>query len=533
MIRASRIDDDEWKRDLLLHYAGPSVQELFDTLPEVPGINERGPLLNVEHYTPNMTAYDEAKSKLNDFFLPKENSTYERHLLRQMKPRTGENIDAFTIRLRVQAERCGFGDGAEENIKDQIIEKCESTKLRRELLKQGDVNLDQVLGIAKIFETVSQQEKSFAGVGELKSQDVNKIETTYGKRKKFDAPKQFECHRCGYFGHVAKDDSCPAKGKLCNKCGGKDHFQKKCRSKQSRNESRKTNSNPRFESRVNINNTDMGHKNDQMNVVKHIADEQTEYVFNITTLDGNVEIRCEIGGVTVSAVIDSGSKYNLLSESNWERLKEKKINVSNQRREASMVFKAYGGQSLQLIGVFTATVKLSDASLSTEFYVIKGNGKILIGRDTAMAMGVLKIGMPVNKVEVNAESKKLGTIRDIIVDIPIKADAVPVVQPYRRIPVALEKVVDNKLDNLLEQGVIEAVNEPAKWISPIVVVPKGNDGDVRICVDMRRANEAVERENHPLPTLEDFLPHLAKAKVFSRLDVKNAFHQVGDVSDDI
>lgn len=112
-------------------------------------------------------------------------------------------------------------------------------------------------------------------------------------------------------------------------------------------------------------------------------------------------------------------------------------------------------------------------------------------------------------------------------DIPIKPDAVPVAQPYRRIPVALEKTVDKKLDELLEQGVIEPVNGPAKWISPVVVVPKGSDGDVRICVDMRRANEAVERENHPLPTFEDFLPHLAKAKVFSRLDVKNAFHQVG------
>nr|XP_029732539.1 uncharacterized protein LOC115268569 [Aedes albopictus] len=130
MIRASRVDDEEWKRDLLLHYAGSSVQQLFDTLPEVPGIEMRGPLLNIEHYTPNMTSYEEARAKLNEFFLPKENSTYERHLLRQMKQRSGENIDAFTIRLRVQAERCGFGDRVEENIKDQIIQNCQSATLR-------------------------------------------------------------------------------------------------------------------------------------------------------------------------------------------------------------------------------------------------------------------------------------------------------------------------------------------------------------------------------------------------------------------
>lgn len=34
------------------------------------------------------------------------------------------------------------------------------------------------------------------------------------------------------------------------------------------------------------------------------------------------------------------------------------------------------------------------------------------------------------------------------------------------------------------------------------------DGDIRLCVDMRRANQVVERENHSLPTMEDILPHL-------------------------
>lgn len=531
MIRASRIDDEDWKKDLLLHYAGPSVQQLFDTFPEMPGIDVRGPLLNIEQYVPNMTSYEEARAKLNEFFLPKENSTYERHLLRQMKQRAGESVDAFTIRLRVQAERCGFGDRVEENVKDQIIQNCQSAALRRDLLKRGDASLEEVLSVAKVFETVAQQEKSFGG-GEMKAHvdDVNKIDAApYGKRRKFNEPMQprvqLECHRCGYFGHIAKDDRCPAKRKTCNKCGGRDHFAKKCRTKQPQNESMKVGGNQKYGHQRYPDKADR--KEEQTNMVKHIADEQVEYIFNLTTPDSNGEVKCEIGGVPVSAVIDSGSRYNLLSQTNWEQLKDKKVIVSNQRREATMVFKAYGGQSLSLIGVFTATIKLGNLSETADFYVVKGTGKILIGRDTAMAMGVLKIGVPVNEVEVDAECDKLGTIKDIVVDIPMKPDAIPVVQPYRRIPVALEKMVDKKLDELLRQGVIEPVNEPAKWISPVVVVPKKDEGDVRICVDMRRANEAVERENHPLPTFEDFLPHLAKAKVFSRLDVKNAFHQVG------
>ena len=35
------------------------------------------------------------------------------------------------------------------------------------------------------------------------------------------------------------------------------------------------------------------------------------------------------------------------------------------------------------------------------------------------------------------------------------------------------------------------------WLKP--------EGDIRVCVDMRRANEAVERERHPIPKNEEVL----------------------------
>lgn len=85
--------------------------------------------------------------------------------------------------------------------------------------------------------------------------------------------------------------------------------------------------------------------------------------------------------------------------------------------------------------------------------------------------------------------------------------------------------MDEKIADLLEKGIIEKV-EFSNWISPLVVVPKDNGNDVRICVDMRRANEVIAREKHPLPTFDDFLPELGGAQLFSKVDVKSAFHQV-------
>lgn len=107
----------------------------------------------------------------------------------------------------------------------------------------------------------------------------------------------------------------------------------------------------------------------------------------------------------------------------------------------------------------------------------------------------------------------------------MNTEVTPVAQPHRKVPIHLEDKVEAKLDEMLKQGIIEEVNEPCRWISPMVVVPKA-DGSIRICIDMRQANKAIARENHPLQTLDDIWPKLANATVFSCLDIKDAFHQV-------
>lgn len=98
-------------------------------------------------------------------------------------------------------------------------------------------------------------------------------------------------------------------------------------------------------------------------------------------------------------------------------------------------------------------------------------------------------------------------------------------QPYRRIPISLQEKVKKKLQELMEADIIEPVGKPSGWVSPMVPVLKEN-GDIRICIDMRRANAAIIRENHPLPTMDVLLPNFREARYFTKLDIKNAFHQV-------
>ena len=57
------------------------------------------------------------------------------------------------------------------------------------------------------------------------------------------------------------------------------------------------------------------------------------------------------------------------------------------------------------------------------------------------------------------------------------------------------------------------------------MVPKPTD-DIRFCVDMRKANRAIIRERHPIPTVDDVLCQLNGSSTFSKLVLKWGFHQI-------
>ena len=76
-----------------------------------------------------------------------------------------------------------------------------------------------------------------------------------------------------------------------------------------------------------------------------------------------------------------------------------------------------------------------------------------------------------------------------------------------------------------KQGIIASVTTPTAWVSSMVVVPKKN-GKLRICLDPKDLNQAIQREHYPLPTIEDVATRLHGAKVFTKLDVKSGFWHV-------
>ena len=78
---------------------------------------------------------------------------------------------------------------------------------------------------------------------------------------------------------------------------------------------------------------------------------------------------------------------------------------------------------------------------------------------------------------------------------------------------------------MVENDVIEDHTGPITWISNPVLVPKP-DGNLRITVDLRQVNKALEDPHLPIPRVDDILPMFSGKKIFSKLDLKTAFHQI-------
>ena len=125
----------------------------------------------------------------------------------------------------------------------------------------------------------------------------------------------------------------------------------------------------------------------------------------------------------------------------------------------------------------------------------------------------------------NMSVKGIGKYSKEKVKLHIKKEVKAVAQPHRRQPFHTRELMVEDLNSLLEQDIIEPAESPTPWISPIVVVPK-KDNKIRLCVDMRVANTAIERERFPLPTTQEIKHKLNGSKYFSKLDMNKGYHQL-------
>lgn len=100
--------------------------------------------------------------------------------------------------------------------------------------------------------------------------------------------------------------------------------------------------------------------------------------------------------------------------------------------------------------------------------------------------------------------------------------------PPRRLPLAYAPKVSEMLQEYEELGLIKRSESP--FCSPVVIVPK-KDGTLRMCCDYRRLNDITVPDSGPIPTFEEIRDALQGGKIFSKVDLRSGYWQMGLTSD--
>ena len=269
-------------------------------------------------------------------------------------------------------------------------------RIKEKTLQTGDViTLKNIIAEANALEAVSRQMEEFANKNKSTSQSVNKIESGSNKKKRVD--KKTGCGRCRNPKHTSQDCTCSAKEKECLKCGLKGHFRQYCRTRQPVKRKQEAENKRRTDQKK-------FRPNKKADTVSQVSETgEVDYVFHI---DDDVIVECKTGGVKVDILIDSGCKYNLITGDTWESMKNTQIKIYNQEKNPSKTFLTYGSNTpLKLKGSFEANLQVGGKSKSVTFYVVSNGPRNLLGNITAMSLGILKIGVDVNKIEERAFPK--------------------------------------------------------------------------------------------------------------------------------
>ena len=121
---------------------------------------------------------------------------------------------------------------------------------------------------------------------------------------------------------------------------------------------------------------------------------------------------------------------------------------------------------------------------------------------------------------------EIGLVKCNPVNIVLKGDAKPhCITAASMVPKPLHDAVKTELEHIEVLGITTKITEPTPWCAPMVPVFCKN-GKIHICVNLKRLNWSVTRENYTLPVLDDILHGLAGSTIISRLDAASGFWQI-------
>ena len=432
---------------IILNCAGPGIISAAKQFVYAEGEHEEDP--------------GELLKKIAAYCNPQKHESLDAYLFWNIDWKPGTSFDYFLTELRSKADPCNFGTMKDRLLRDKIIFSVPA-RLHQVLLRENPLTLDKAVQICRSFDASQTQSKQMHRqqdnvvykVAKREEAPTRQFNSARHFSKKVDADTVTDCRFCG-LRHKKVKSLCPAYGKTCSKCGGRNHFRVKCHSKVHKVQK---------DAESALSSTE-----EYLHAIKPKED-----VERLTAL-------LQVNDCQVRFELDTGANVNTIC---------KKFVRKEQVKPCFRTLTMWNKSAIHVAGETTLDIvnARSNDVCPVNFLVVNNDLQCLLGLDTVRRM---------NLVTVNSDA-------------------------------FIATVTDDNLGHLGYPSLTvdpAPISEPTQWVSQMAIVNKKN-GSLRICIDPQPLNTALKREHFKLPTLDDILPELHNAKVFSELDVSHAYWHV-------
>lgn len=502
------------KQHILLNALGVEGRRIYESLPDLPAPVPAGD-------APALDCFILTQRKLETHFGQPPNVVMERHHFFMRKQLHGENTLNFVANLRTLAQTCQFDHLQDSLIRDQMVRCCSDKKLTEKLLAIEDLSLDRTIKLMKAAELSNKQvqelEKPWnkVDVAAIKSPELKKAPPHEKKVPRPDKERKPPvCFRCGSLQHLANYFKCPGRSAQCQKCKRFGHLTKACKDG----------------AKVNL--VDLPQDQDQD------CPDSGSHMLQIKKLGSRYGpwVSLTLDGVVLPMMVDTGSAFSVLSKDVYIDLLKKDL---KDLTPTALTPTVYGDLPLTFLGKWTAVLQWNQTSVSADVYVVL-KGDTLLGWDQIVSLGLTIHPSKVNPIHCVSDQQtqlkeicrefptvfeeKIGKVKGYKCKIQLRPNAIPVVHKLRPVKRVLLKPLKEELTKLLKEGIIQEV-EGTDWISPLALATKAS-GEMRMCVNLKKLNNNILVDRHPLPRINEMLMSVTESAVFTSLDLRSAYHQI-------
>ena len=462
---------------------------------------------------------DEVLEEFQKYCTPRKNVIFERYSFWNYPWKVGDTVECFVTELKLRAGRCEFGSAFNELVRDKLVFSAPE-RLQQKLLKESDLTLEKAVEICQIEQITANQlsemstmAKQFDETAEIREnfevpvQTLGNVNSRLGQRQDYGGYKG--CFQCG---STNKPQKCPALGKVCHKCGRKNHFARMCKTSAT------------------------GVTKDQRRRQVHDMDLHSLFIGVLSQEMDTVAVQPPgwfadifLRGLKVQFKLDTGAEANVLPVEIYDKIPGQK---SLAKTKTTLM--AYGGTRIVPLGTIALETSTTKRSLELLFYVTDISTTPLLGRVACEALNLVCRVDNVQQPELVSKEQLVTMYSDVFeglgefegsYHIELNPSVPPVIHACRKVPYGVLDRLKETLCQMEAAEVIYKVECPTEWVSSLVITEKKN-GKLRVCLDPRDLNKAISRQHYTIPTTDDVLSSLAGKRFFTIVDEKDGYWQV-------